>query len=88
MGLDMVVFCAACYNRMKVANYKIQTNPKIRKEISESLGEDYDGSVNVHHFVEVLIKDVGIKKLQESFTHSFRWTTGSQLLWLPACETK
>jgi len=70
MGLDMVVFCAACYNRMKVANYKIQTNPKIRKEISESLGEDYDGSVNVHHFVEVLIKDVGIKKLQESFTHS------------------
>jgi heterodisulfide reductase subunit B len=24
MGLDMVVFCAACYNRMKVANYEIQ----------------------------------------------------------------
>ena len=70
MGLDMVVFCAACYNRMKVANYEIQTNPKIRKEISDSLGEDYDGSVEVHHFVEVLVKDIGIKKLQESFTHS------------------
>jgi heterodisulfide reductase subunit B len=70
MGLDMVVFCAACYNRMKVANYEIQTNPKIRKEISDSLGEDYDGSVNVHHFVEVLVKDIGVKKLQEAFTHS------------------
>jgi len=70
MGLDMVVFCAACYNRMKVANYEIQTNPKIRKEISDSLGEDYDGSVDVLHFVEVLIKDIGIKKLQESFTRS------------------
>ena len=34
------------------------------------MGEEYDGSVNVHHFVEVLIKDIGIKKLQESFTHS------------------
>jgi len=70
MGLDMVVFCAACYNRMKVANYEIQTNPKVRKELSDALGEEYDGSVNVHHFVEVLIKDIGIKKLQESFTHS------------------
>jgi len=70
MGLDMVVFCAACYNRMKVANYEIQTNPNVRKELSDALGEEYDGSVNVHHFVEVLIKDIGIKKLQESFTHS------------------
>ena len=70
MGLDMVVFCAACYNRMKVANYEIQTNPTIRKEIADSLGEDYDGSVNVHHFVEVLVKDIGMKKLQETFTHS------------------
>jgi heterodisulfide reductase subunit B len=70
MGLDMVVFCAACYNRMKVANFEIQNNPDIRKEISNSLGEDYDGSVNVLHFVEVLIKNIGVKKLQEAFTHS------------------
>jgi len=70
MNLDMVVFCAACYNRMKVANYEIQNNPKIRKEISASLGEDYDGSVKVYHFIEVLVKNIGIKKLQETFTHS------------------
>jgi heterodisulfide reductase subunit B len=70
MGLDMVVFCAACYNRMKVANHEIQTNPEIRKEVSATLGEDYDGSVKVYHFVEVLIKDIGVKKLQEAFTHS------------------
>jgi len=70
MGLDMVVFCAACYNRMKAANYEIQENPKVRKEISETLGEDYDGSVKVLHFVEVLIKIIGVKKLQEAFTHN------------------
>jgi heterodisulfide reductase subunit B len=69
-GLDMVVFCAACYNRMKVANHEIQTNPDKRREISAILGEDYDGSVKVHHFVEVLIKDIGVKRLQNSFTHS------------------
>jgi len=69
-GLDMVVFCAACYNRMKVANYEIHTNPDIRKDIAASLGEDYDGSVKVHHFVEVLLKDIGVKKIQDAFTHS------------------
>src|ERR1035437_545386 len=69
-GLDMVVFGAACYNRMKVANHEIQTNPEIRKKIAHNLGEDYDGSVKVRHFVEVLVKDIGIKKLQDAFTHS------------------
>lgn len=70
MGLDMVVFCAACYNRMKVANHEIRTNPAVRKEISDVLEEEYDGSVKVHHFIEVLSRDIGAKKLQESFTHS------------------
>jgi len=69
-GLDMVVFCAACYNRMKAANHEIKTNPDIRKDIAAALGEDYDGSVKVHHFVEVLLKDIGAKKIQDAFTHS------------------
>jgi heterodisulfide reductase subunit B2 len=68
--LDMVVFCAACYNRMKAANHEIKTNPKIRKDIAAVLGEDYDGSVKVRHFVEVLLKDIGAKKLQDAFSHS------------------
>jgi heterodisulfide reductase subunit B2 len=69
-GLDMVVFCAACYNRMKVANHEIKSDSAIRNKIAAMLGEDYDGSVKVLHFVEVLINDLGIKKLQEAFTHS------------------
>ena len=70
MGLDMVVFCAACYNRMKIANHEMKTNPDMRKKIAHSLGEDYDGSVPVHHFIEVLMRDVGVKNLLEAFTHS------------------
>jgi Heterodisulfide reductase, subunit B len=69
-GLDMVVFCAACYNRMKIANHELQTNSKIRKDIADTLGEEYDGSVKVYHFVEVLLKDIGAKKLHDAFTHT------------------
>lgn len=70
MGLDMVVFCAACYNRMKVANHEIQTSQKMREDVAAALGEDYDGSVRVLHFVEILIREIGIQRLKKQFTHS------------------
>lgn len=70
MGLDMVVFCAACYNRMKIANHEIKSNPSVRKEVAASLGEDYDGNVRVLHFTEVLVKEIGIQKLKKRFTHT------------------
>lgn len=70
LNLDMVVFCASCYNRMKVANHEIQSSSAIRQKVAKHLGEDYDGKVRVRHFVEVLINDVGISKLQKHITHT------------------
>jgi len=70
MGFDMVVNCAACYNRMKIANYEIQNNSKIRQSVNTAIGENYDGSVNVKHIIEVLLKDLGLENLQKSLTHS------------------
>ncbi len=69
-GLDMVVSCAACYNRMEVANHEIQNSDQMRKNVSEALGRDYDGSVNVKHFMEVILEDVGIEKIKESVKRS------------------
>ena len=70
MGMDMVVSCAACYNRMKVANHEINTNPEIKKQVNKSLGKEYHGKVKVKHFIEVLLEDVGIEKLKYLFTNS------------------
>ena len=69
-GMDMVVSCAACYNRMEVANHEIQKSQNMRKEVAEALGTDYDGSVNVRHFMEVLLEDVGIDKIADSVKKS------------------
>ncbi len=66
MGMDMLVNCAACYNRMKTANYKIVNDPDMRKKVSDTLERDYDGSVNVRHFMEVLLEDVGLERIEES----------------------
>ena len=70
MKLDMVVNCAACYNRMKVANHEIKNSSDVRKEVADSLGEDYDGNVRVLHFTEVLVKEIGLQKLKKRFNHT------------------
>ena len=70
MELDVVVNCAACYNRLKVANHEILTNPEMRKKIEDAIGREYDGSVNVRHLMEVLLEDVDPKVLKNAFVRS------------------
>lgn len=70
MGLDMVVSCASCYNRMKIANHEIQTSEDARKSVRLALGRDYDGSVRVRHFIEVILEDIGLAALAKALTGS------------------
>jgi len=72
MGLDMVVNCAACYNRMKVANHEVSTDPGMRKKVGDAVGRDYDGSVKVRHIVEVLLEDVGLDNIKSAFKRSLK----------------
>ncbi len=70
MGLDMVVNCAACYNRMKMANHEVSTDPAMRKKVSDAVGRDYDGSVKVRHIVEVLLDDIGLDVIKGDLKRS------------------
>ncbi len=66
----MVVSCASCYSRMKIANHEIATNPKKRETVAAALEQDYDGSVRVRHFVEIVIEDMGLDAFKKALTHS------------------
>ena len=70
MKLDMVVNCAACYNRMKVANHEIATHSGIRQSVRNALDRDYDGSVKVRHLLEVLLEDVGLPAITRAAKRS------------------
>ncbi len=69
-NFDLVVSCAACYNRMKTSNHSITSSAALRKQVGEAIGHDYDGSVPVRHFIEVLLEDIGPNKLRKSFKTS------------------
>jgi heterodisulfide reductase subunit B2 len=70
LKLDMVVNCAACYNRMKVANHEIAAHPAIRQTVRDALDRDYDGSVKVRHLVEVLLEDLGLPAITRCLKRS------------------
>jgi heterodisulfide reductase subunit B len=55
---------------MRVANHEISANSGLRAGVSEALGRDYDGSVKVRHFLEVLLEDVGTETLQGAVKRS------------------
>jgi heterodisulfide reductase subunit B2 len=70
MGLDTIVNCAACYNRMKTSNHEVSTSPSMKAKVADSIGKEYDGSVTVKHFVEVLLNEYGLDKLRKRFKQS------------------
>jgi heterodisulfide reductase subunit B len=64
MGLDMVVNCAACFGRMKAANHDVADSPELRQKVADAVGTDYDGSVTVRHFMDVLLGDIGLDRIK------------------------
>ena len=70
MGLDMLVSCASCFSRMKIANHEISKDAETRKRVANALGRDYDGSVRVRHFIEVVIEDLGLDTVEKAFTRT------------------
>jgi heterodisulfide reductase subunit B len=71
-GSTVAVCCAACYSRLKAANYKLENDPQARARVSEALGTDYDGSTPVKHLLEILVRDLGLAKIKARVTKPLR----------------
>jgi hypothetical protein len=65
-GKPVAVGCAACYSRLKAANYEIANNPEMRKTVAGVVGKDYDGKTEILHLLEILARDVGMRKIAEA----------------------
>lgn len=63
-GLNVAAPCAACYQRLKFAEYEIKNNPKHKELISKAIEADVQGSVDVVTMVEA-IAAVGMDKIAQ-----------------------
>lgn len=62
-GHDLVAPCAACFNRMKAADYTLRTNPQERARIEAVVGFHFTGEVTVRPLLAVLYEDYGLEAL-------------------------
>lgn len=71
IGLDeILVPCAACYNRLFVTRHELLEDETLRKRVSAIIDQDYTGSAKVLNLVE-FIERIPEEKLQASITHPF-----------------
>jgi heterodisulfide reductase subunit B len=64
-GSDFVTPCAACFNRMKGADYALRTDPEARSQIEELLGFKYTGQMRIRPVMGVLYDDYGPGRIAE-----------------------
>ena len=65
---DVVVVCNGCYATLRDVNIELKEDPKLMQRVNEVLsrhGRRYEGSVEVHHFIDVLDKDVGVDRIAD-----------------------
>jgi heterodisulfide reductase subunit B len=68
MNLPVMTACASCYARLRTANYKVSHDPAERKRAERITGKSYDGSVPVHHVLDVLVNHLGLEAIQAAIS--------------------
>ncbi len=61
---DLLVPCAACYNRAKSADHTLRNEPARRSAIEDAVGFIYTGEVHVCNPLEVLAEQVGYEAIR------------------------
>ncbi len=64
-GRDLVTPCAACFNRLKRADYIMKTDPHLRAEMEQMVGFQFSGEVTVRPVLAALYEDVPANDLIE-----------------------
>ena len=69
--LDVVAPCSGCYKNLYHANAHLKSDPDLAEHINFALEEDnlhYDGTITVHHLMQMLVNEVGIDAIKEQVT--------------------
>jgi succinate dehydrogenase / fumarate reductase cytochrome b subunit len=72
-GLPMLTICGTCQGVLSSANNTLKEDPAARDRVNAMLAPDgiaYRGTVDVKHFLWVLIQDVGLTKLRQAVKRS------------------
>ena len=62
-GLDVTVPCAACFARLRKADYMMRYDQEARRQIEEIVGFKYKGEIRIISLVEAMVDKVGLDSI-------------------------
>jgi heterodisulfide reductase subunit B len=71
-GLDVAVPCAACYNRLKGAEYAIRENETVRKQMTDLVDHDFHQKIKILNLVELIRNRIDPAEIQSRVTNPLK----------------
>jgi len=72
-NLNIVTLCTGCFESLAMANAMLKENERLREKVNKILsnaGKEFKGNIEVRHYLQVLMKDVGLERLRKSVTRN------------------
>jgi len=70
---EILVPCAACYNRLITARHELLSDEKLRKRVSEIIEMDFSGNAKIINIIELLAK-ISSNEFKELVSNPFEFT--------------
>jgi heterodisulfide reductase subunit B len=70
-GLDIVALCNGCFESLAMANAALKKDEKLKAHVNEVLakvGKEFKGTIEVKHFLQLLMDDIGLDAIKEKVT--------------------
>jgi heterodisulfide reductase subunit B len=64
-GYDVVMPCAACFNRHKSVDQELRRDARRREAVEQALGFQFSGEVAVRSLLDVICRDIGLERVME-----------------------
>ncbi len=70
-NLNLVALCSGCFESLAMANVMLKEDDHLKAKINRILskaGKEFQGNKEVKHFLQVLMEDVGLKRLKQNIS--------------------
>ena len=62
-ALDVMVPCAACFNRFKMAEHHLKADKELKTKIEDVVGAKYQGGIAIRNPIDIIFNEIGIDAL-------------------------
>ena len=75
-GMDLVMVCSACFNRVKRAHRELLEDEALRTKINDIMDVKFEGTVESRRFLDVRVNDLGSEEIEKKVKRRLKGKKG------------